>query len=412
MKMLSRFSLYGFLKNMQFFEPFLILYFLDLGLSFFQIGILISFRSVCVNIMEIPSGALADLYGRKTSMIVSLMSYIISFVIFALLGRFEFLFLAMLFFSIGEAFRTGTHKAMIFDWLRQNDRLHEKTRIYGYTRSWSKIGSAVSVIISSLIVIFLKEYRLIFLFSIIPYLLGIWNMINYPSYLNAKQAEGKVNIKKIFSHLFGSLKNAIGNRNMRRLIIQNMGFEGIFRVSRDYLQPIIKAQAVLLAGFLVLPEKESTAIIIGIVYFILYLVSASASRNSHKFAEKAKSEKKATILLIFIAFIIVLISSAGVWLNLQIAAIIAFISYYILQNTWRPILVSQYDNFADKDEQATILSLESQAKTIGILILAPICGYLADTAGIHMSLLILAILLIILGIFSINEEKVNSRTES
>ena len=40
---LRRFCLYGFLKNQLYFEPFLILAFLEKGLSFLEIGLLISF---------------------------------------------------------------------------------------------------------------------------------------------------------------------------------------------------------------------------------------------------------------------------------------------------------------------------------------------------------------------------------
>ena len=36
-------------------------------------------------------------------------------------------------------FRGGTHKAMILDWLRAQGRESERTRVYGFTRSWSKI---------------------------------------------------------------------------------------------------------------------------------------------------------------------------------------------------------------------------------------------------------------------------------
>ena len=168
MKMMTRFSMYGFLKNLDFSEPFLILFYLSLGLNFLQIGILVSFLNICVNVMEIPSGALADIYGRKNSMMVSLISYIIAFAIFAFSRSYAPLFIALFFYSIGDAFRTGTHKAMIFDWLRMNDRLSEKTKVYGYTRSWSKYGSAISVIIAPVIVIFSKDYRWIFIFSIIP----------------------------------------------------------------------------------------------------------------------------------------------------------------------------------------------------------------------------------------------------
>ena len=41
--MIFRFSLYGLLKNQRYFEPFLILVFLEKGLTFFQIGLLVAF---------------------------------------------------------------------------------------------------------------------------------------------------------------------------------------------------------------------------------------------------------------------------------------------------------------------------------------------------------------------------------
>ena len=76
--MLYRFCLYGFLKNQQYYDPFLVLAFLQKGLSFGAIGVLIGFRAVCVNLLEIPAGAMADILGRRRSMIASFLAYIAS----------------------------------------------------------------------------------------------------------------------------------------------------------------------------------------------------------------------------------------------------------------------------------------------------------------------------------------------
>ena len=143
--MLFRFCLYGFLKNQRYFEPFLVLIFLEKGLSFFEIGLLFGFREAAVNIIEIPSGALADTCGRRLAMLVSFIAYIPSFVIFGASAGLPMLFLAMFLFAVGEAFRSGSHKALVFSWLRSQNRTAERTKVYGYTRSWSKYGSALSV---------------------------------------------------------------------------------------------------------------------------------------------------------------------------------------------------------------------------------------------------------------------------
>ena len=130
--MLFRFSLYGFLKNQRYFEPFLVLVFLEKGLSFFLIGLLISFREVTINLFEIPSGAIADVCGRRMSMILSFAAYIGSFLVFGLAQHPALLFLAMFLFAVGEAFRSGTHKAMIFTWLGLQGRLEERQGLWLY----------------------------------------------------------------------------------------------------------------------------------------------------------------------------------------------------------------------------------------------------------------------------------------
>ncbi|HNU24356.1 MAG TPA: MFS transporter, partial [Mesotoga sp.] len=76
-----RFAAYGFLKNLRFFDPFLILFFREMGLSFLQIGTLISVREVATNFLELPTGIIADLYGRRLSMVLSMVSYLSSFIV-------------------------------------------------------------------------------------------------------------------------------------------------------------------------------------------------------------------------------------------------------------------------------------------------------------------------------------------
>ncbi len=414
--MILKFSLYGFLKNLQFFEPFLILHFLNLGLNYFQIGLLIAFRTVCINIFEVPSGALADLYGRKSSMIFSLSCYIVSFLVFSFVSSYRSLFFAMFFFSIGEAFRTGTHKAMIFDWLRLNGRLDEKTKIYGYTRSWSKIGSSLSVLISSATVIILNDYRWVFILSIIPYLGGILNLMGYPDYMNRSNSKGHRDVRRIFSHLFENLKISFKNRNVRMLIIQSAGFDGSFKVIKDYLQPVLKSQALFISALFTLPVIRSTGILAGVVYSVIYILSAAAARKSHLFLDLIKGliiknsrkshkephithESLALFLLMMISAVIVFISGVSVRYKIYSVSIIAFVIYFLIQNIWRPIIVSQYDNYTNSENQATILSIESQAKNSSVFFLAPIAGFFADNFGLAAGFIFISLMLMAVSLY-------------
>ena len=375
--MIKRFSLYGFLKNQRYFEPFIILFFLQQGLSFTQIGFLIAFRELAINLMEIPSGALADLFGRRRSMILSFVSYIISFAVFGFSRVYWHFFIAMFYFAVGEAFRTGTHKAMIFTWLRMEGRLDEKTKVYGYTRSWSKIGSAVSTVLAVIFVLLTNNYSYVFFFAIIPYCAALINFMTYPAELEGKTTE-KTSARDIVLHIRECIHAALVIKRLRRLIVESMSFEGVYKAVADYLQPIVKNMALLLPVFIAWGETRRSAVLIGVVYVILYLVSAIASRNSHRLTSYAGGEERTSRLLWKVTFIIYAALIPLLFFGYYYLAVIGFIVLALIQNFWRPVLISRFDTYATEAQGATVLSIESQAKSVSTMIVAPILGMAVD----------------------------------
>ncbi len=93
-----KFSAYGFLKNLRFFEPFLVLYLLSEGISYTEIGLLIGLRELVVMIAEIPSGLIADALGRRRTLASSFVFYMISFCRFFLFHKILSVFAAAMFF--------------------------------------------------------------------------------------------------------------------------------------------------------------------------------------------------------------------------------------------------------------------------------------------------------------------------
>ncbi len=397
--MLRRFSLYGFLKNQQYYEMFFMLAMtVEKGLSYTMFGLLVCFREVMVNLIEIPSGAVADVWGRRRSMILSFVAYIISFALFGLSRNVALLFVAMFFFAIGDAFRTGTHKAMIFTWLALQNRTDEKTRTYGYTRSWSKFGSALAVVIATAIVLGTGSCAYLFYFCIIPYVLQIINFLGYPEELDG-ESRREISLDRMLSHLRESLEAAFRRADLRRLIFESMGFEGFFKASKDYLQPVLMSAAVLLTTMLAtlpmfdrfgdlskLSELRKAALLVGPIYFVLYLLSAAASRNAHRLVPGPHAEDTAArrlwglMLLTFVALLPALV------FGVHVAIIAGFMALFVLQNLWRPVLISRFDAHSRPEQKATILSIESQAKTLSTALIAPTLGFAVDTVKAHGNL--------------------------
>jgi len=377
--MLFRFSLYGFLKNQQYYDPFIILAFREKGLSFAMIGALVAFRELCINVLEVPTGAVADVVGRRRSMIFSFLAYIAAFTTFGLAEPLWMLFAAMGLFSIGEAFRTGTHKAIIFDWLVRQGRQGEKIRVYGFTRSWSKLGSAVSVVIAAALVFTTGRYTSIFFYSIIPYGLNIINFLTYPGYLDGPRAES-ADVRGVFRMLFRAIRNSMRHRPLRRLFAESMGFEGVFKIAKDYLQPVIKVTALSIPLMLHLADRQRTAVLVGAVYVVLYSLSSAASRHADALARRAGSPQRGARWLWglnLLAFAVLAVSFAVAQVALAVA-IAAFVALSVIQNFWRPILIGRIADHANPAETATVLSIESQAKSLFVVLFAPALGLAVD----------------------------------
>lgn len=400
--MLFRFSLYGFLKNQRYYDAFLILAFREKGLTFFQIGLLIGFREVCTNLFEIPSGAVADLYGRRRAMIFSFVAYIASFATFALSETLLLLFGGMFFFGLGDAFRSGTHKAMIFDWLRLQGRSDEKTKIYGYTRSWSQMGSAVSVLIAAGLVFYRGNFTDIFWFSIVPYAFNIVNFLGYPAALDGDR-KSEFSLKAVGALLGTALKQSVQFPSLRRLVFEGMGFEGMFKASKDYLQPILKQTAVALSLLLMLDESKRAALLVGGVYFVLYFLSSFASRHSHKVTEWRGSDEGAARVMWWVNLGLYAILMPALWFGTYPAIITLFVGLAVLQNFWRPGLISRFNAQSTPEMSATVLSIEAQSKSLATIVLAPVLGWLVDVVdgfwpvGVFGALIAVAILLVYRG---------------
>ncbi|MEO8270169.1 MAG: MFS transporter [Aureliella sp.] len=421
--MLFRFCLYGFLKNQRYFEPFFMLALLAHGLNFFEIGLLYACRSLTLNVLEIPSGVIADRWGRRASMIGSFVAYIASFLMFAFVDQFAWLMLAMVLYGVGDSFRTGTHKAMIFQWLKNEGRADERTQVYGFTRSWSQYGSAVSALIAAAFVIVSGDYRTVFLAATLPYILNIVNFLGYPADVEGAGEHGQADVlsegspagftgrmiarlgyvRQLFSSTLQTVWHAWQHRQLRGLIVQSMAWEGVFAAIKDYLQPALLALVLLTLGTsqqvsvdananadVPIPAQSKLSmdagsgasagvvLTVSLTYTVLYLLSGWASRSAHKWVSRAGSHARASHGLWWVSIGLYAMLGLSDLLGWTLVVVCVFVVLTILENVWRPILISRFDDHTAAHLGATILSIESQSQRLATLVVAPLVGWSID----------------------------------
>jgi len=387
-----RFAAYGFLKNLRFFEPFIILYFREAGFSFLQIGVLYSIREVSTVVLEVPTGFIADIGGRKTSMIMSMAAYITSFTTFFLFRSFESAAGAMVLFAVGEAFRTGTHKAMILEYLRMTDQEEWKPDYYGATRAASMLGSALNALIAAAMVFISGSYRYIFLAAALPCVLNIINLASYPPALDrdgSRKGASRISFRESLHHSMVMLRDA----SARLSVLNSASFDAFFKVLKEYLQPVLRAAALSVPLLSALADRQRTALLAGGVYFLLFLMASTASRYSGRMSRRASGVGAAMNLTWMAAAATLMVAGISQYRSMFFVTISAYLVLYVLQNLRRPLCVSCISDRVDSRIMSVGLSVESLTKTLLMAVLAPLCGYGADRLGIGPMIALSAIIM-------------------
>ena len=388
---ITKFGFYGLLKNLRFFEPYMIIYFLMSGLNLFLVGILFSIREIIIYIFEIPSGVIADRYGKKTELVICFIFYIISFLIFSVATEFYMFAIAMILFALGEAFRSGTHKSMIMAFMDQENIKSSKTLIYGLTRSYSLIGSMIASLVSIGLVLYLPEIRFLFLVAIIPYVIDLLLILSYPNRLNEKR-DVKFSIKSFIKHNIDHIKYTFKTKTVRNAVFNSASYQATFKSIKDYIQPILVSMSFGVLVFNQFDADEHSKIYIGIIYAIIYLMSAISSRNAYR----VKSLGKPEVLIAYIWLITAIaIGILSFFLDSLLVVGLMFLLLYVMMNVRKPLMVERIGDVTDDDKRATVLSVEAQTSSLLIVIFAPLIGLLADYSMSLMFLIFSGVMVII-----------------
>jgi MFS family permease len=403
-----KFCLYGFLKNLEFFEAFQILFLLENGLTFLQIGILYSIREITRNIFEIPAGILSDSLGRRKTLMFSFGFYIISFLVFYFSKSYQIFILAMIFYSLGDAFRTGTHKAMIFDYLKIKGWTDQKVYYYGHTRSWSQIGSAFSAVIAAVLIFNSGGFRIIYLYSVIPYFLDLLLIASYPKALDGEVAIfDKTRIFKNFKKVFNDFLFAMVNWKVLKSLINLSSHTGFYSAMKDYLQPVVQMLALSLPILISYKETQRTSLIVGGVYFVVFLLTSFSARHAGAFSSRFKNLVIPLNLTLIIGLAMGVLSGFMYLQNLLVLSVIFYVGIYVMENLRKPIGIAYVTENIDHHILATVLSAESQVHALIAAICAPLIGFLADRYGLGYAITGVSGLMILLSpIYFVKRNKI------
>lgn len=140
-RFLSLFFIGTFFYNLVFAYAIYTVFFSIRGLDVLAISGLLVWWSVCTSLLEVPSGALSDLWNKKWMLVLASLGKVVCFTIWLISGSNIWLLgLGFFFWSLSSSFMSGTAEAVLYDWLERV----KKTERYAEVLGWRKIISMVS----------------------------------------------------------------------------------------------------------------------------------------------------------------------------------------------------------------------------------------------------------------------------
>lgn len=138
-------SLFWFLREFQLWIPVWIVYLtLERGFSFSQVTAAEALFLIGVMVLEVPTGAVADRYGRRVSLGLGALSLASSVTIFAFTTSPVVLFASFAWWAVATTLMSGADLALLFDTLKAAGREAEYERLAGRGQAieWAGVGLA------------------------------------------------------------------------------------------------------------------------------------------------------------------------------------------------------------------------------------------------------------------------------
>ncbi len=356
---------YGYiiLSNVLFFLPVDIIFFQERGLNVTEVFLINAIFSIGVAVFEVPTGAIADLIGRKKSLILGVMAWIVSYCLFFYGWGFFALTIAYLTWALGSAFTSGADTALIYDILQRNKKADDFKKYQGIAKMLGLFTVGGSSILGGIIAEFNLGYT--FLFSIIPCLgcLYILSSISHEEKIS-QNSEGKEKYTKV---IVDSLQLIKTNTWLIWLLVTSI----VFATGHVLLRPVLQIYS----------ETSGLAIgFFGIISAYWFFIGAGASALADAFHKKTKKLSYLFLVLLWISGMFLVANILVKWgfLFFGVVAAACTIASIIIEHEILKV--------TPEKRHATILSFASFFERIILAGVVALFGYYAQKEGVFYSL--------------------------
>jgi MFS family permease len=358
-----KFFIYRILYNFMLFLPVWVIFMQNkFGLTLTEVTLNDSAFWITMALAEVPTGAVADTWGRKQSQVIGMVIASVSILMFALAPVYPLVLLANSCWAIGITFISGAEIALLYDTLRELGREDD----YPMYRGRLQAVVLVSIALSSVLGGFIGEFSLVSTFTITAGIMvlatGFLLLLKEPPQEPDPETGHNMTYRNILSVTFRTIREhpVLRYALLFSAVIPLLG--GTIQVT--FMQPYAIAIGLPVAalGVIALGLRASQ-----------FLGSLNASRVIKRFGEWG--------WLQFGAFMIVAgVIALGVF-NSTLGIVLFGLTGFAGAVTG-PLMESIILRQAPGSVRATILSVDSLLNRVLLAVVSPVIGLVADHYGL------------------------------
>jgi MFS family permease len=352
------------------------------GLSYFQIFILQSWFMFWIFALEVPTGAVADYFGRKASITLACIMFTVATLTYASIPNFFVFMLAEFFWAMATALLSGADNALLYDTLKQMKRTKEAKKVFARYASIASLGIIIASPIGSFIAD-LTDLRTTMLLTSIPFFMAVL--------VSLTLKEPKITTRKKEKRYWKDLKTSLTYFRKHR-VLKLLAYDFAFVAAISHMifwfwQPMLQRSGVDILYF-------------GIVGSVTNICAIVMMSNVDKL-ENLFGTKRFLFLSAFIPGTLFILSGLTSYLPIIIFSIILITG---LKLTRGPLLQHYINPYVPSEKRATILSAVSMIQRLSTAIIYPIFGFVTDISLEYALFLTGGILLVLAFVSGVEEE--------
>lgn len=382
---INKLYLYRFTSSITITQSIWVLYMSFKGLSLVQIGIAEAIFHISSFVFEIPSGAVADMYGRKKTLICSGLANIISSVLMLLSTNFIGFSIAMIFSALSYNLNSGSEEALAFDSLKEINKENDFIKLNANLNILAEIGGALGSLLGGFIASI--NYFYAYTASTVINIISSYTACTLTDIYIEKESRNFKILYELKKQIIDSIYVIKNNKKISAIMLFDAIIGVMYTTLYFYYQKHLQIQGFSLQMISIILTSAGIA---GII------------------ASKLSSVVQKHFNILHLVSFVSLSTSISIVISGTSFGIIPIIGFAITSflNALSIPIFSNYINQAiPSDKRATIISVGSMIFSFIMIIFFPLVGKLIDVFGTEKAFIGMGFVLMILSfIFALRKK--------